>query len=139
VATFAAVPLVSDINSLSLQKFGFQDEENAKITIAPDHTILDPEDPNSKDKMPKNTRAGSAAGKTSSRHPIEDWSDDDSDGDCHMYLNPMPLAFAFPASPTSGIPDDEVVNAEPLAQGTRAGQKRGIRPRPTDVVDKSKR
>jgi hypothetical protein len=92
--------------------------------------------------MPKNTRADSTVGKTSSRHPIEDWSDDDSDGDCHMYLNPMPLAFAFLASPTSGIPDDEVVNAEPLAQGTqgtRAGRKRGIRPRPTDAIDKSKR
>jgi hypothetical protein len=34
-----------------------------------------------------------------------------------MYLDPTPLAFAFPASPTSGIPEDEdeVVNAKPLA------------------------
>jgi hypothetical protein len=32
-----------------------------------------------------------------------------------MYLDPTPLAFAFPASPTSGILEDEVVNVEPLA------------------------
>jgi hypothetical protein len=82
--------------------------------------------------MPKNTRAGSAMGKTSSRHPIQDWSNDDSDED-YMYLKPKPLAFAFPASPTSGISEDKVVNAEPLAQGTQGthvSRKQGIRPRP---------
>jgi hypothetical protein len=118
----------------------FQDKENAKITIAPDCTISDPEDPDSKDKMPKNTRAGSAVGKTSSRHPIQDWSNDDSDED-YMYLNLKPLAFAFPASPTSGISEDKVVNAEPLSQGTQGthvSRKQGIRPRPTAAADKSK-
>jgi hypothetical protein len=70
-------------NLLSLlQKFSFQDIENTWIKIAADRTILDPEDPDHEDKMPKNTRAASAAGKaSSSRHSIQDWSDDDSDGE----------------------------------------------------------
>jgi hypothetical protein len=71
-------------NLLSLlQNFSFQDIENARIIIAPDRTIPDLEDPDHEDKMPKNTRAASAAGKaSSSRHSIQDCSDDDSDGDC---------------------------------------------------------
>jgi hypothetical protein len=81
--------------------------------------------------MPKNTRAGSAVGKTSSRHSIQDWSDDHSDRDCRMFLDPTPLAYAFPAAPSLGIPDEEVVDAAPLNQrpplGTRAGKKWGVR------------
>jgi hypothetical protein len=65
-----------------LQKFSFQDLENSRITIAPDRTVLDPEDPDHEDKIPKNTRAASAAGKASSSwHSIQDWSDDDYDED----------------------------------------------------------
>jgi hypothetical protein len=56
-----------------LQKFSFQDLENSRITIAPDRTVPDPEDLDHEDKMPKNTRATSAAGKAScSRHSIQD-------------------------------------------------------------------
>jgi hypothetical protein len=62
------------INFLShLQKFSFQDLENSWITIALDHTMPDPEDPDHEDKMPKNTRAASAVGKaSSSQHSIQD-------------------------------------------------------------------
>jgi hypothetical protein len=62
------------INFISLlQKFSFQDLENSWITIAPDRTMPDPEDPKNEDKMPKNTRAASAAGKaSSSRYSIQD-------------------------------------------------------------------
>jgi hypothetical protein len=125
------------INFLSLsQKFSFQDLENSWIFIAPDRTVLDPEDPDHEDKMPKNTRAASAVGKaSSSRHSIQDWSDDDSDGDCRMFLDPTPLAYAFPTMSSSAIPDEEVVDAAPLNQGppstgARAGQKRGVKPQP---------
>jgi hypothetical protein len=125
----APVVLVSNVNSFSLQKFSFQGYENSKITIALDRTVPDPEDPDHDDKMPKNTRAGLAVGKTSSRHSIKDWSDDDSDRDCQMLLDPMPLAFSFLAMPTSGIPDSEVVDATPLNQGLIgkcASKKQGV-------------
>jgi hypothetical protein len=125
------------INSLSLsQKFSFQDLENSRIIIAPDRTIPDPEDPDHEDKMPKNTRAASAAGKASSSwHSILDWNDDDSDGDCRMFLDPTPLAYAFPTMPSSAIPDEEVVDAAPLNQGPPStgactGQKCGVKPQP---------
>jgi hypothetical protein len=117
-----------------LQKFSFRDIENSWIKIAADRTVPDPEDPDHEDKMPKNTRAASAAGKaSSSRHLIQDWSDDDSDEDCQMYLDPMPLAYAFPTMPSSVIPDEEVVDAAPLNQGPpstggRVGWKRGVKP-----------
>jgi hypothetical protein len=95
----------------ALQRFSFQDQENARITIALDHTVPDPEDPGHEDKMPKNTRAASAAGKTSSsRHSIQDWSDDDSDRDCRMFLDPTPLAYAFPTMLSPAILDEEVVD-----------------------------
>jgi hypothetical protein len=119
-----------------LQKFSFQDMENSRIKIATDRTISDPEDPDHEDKLPKNTRAASAAGKaSSSRHSIQDWSDDDSDKEILMYNDPMPLAYAFPTIPSSIIPDDEVVDAAPLNQGPPstggcAGQKRGVKPYP---------
>jgi hypothetical protein len=86
--------------------------------------------------MPKNTRAASAAGKaSSSRHSIQDWSDDESDEDCRMYLDPMPLAYAFPTMSSSVISDEEVVNVAPLnpgppSTGARAGRKRGVTPQP---------
>jgi hypothetical protein len=125
------------INLLSpFQKFSFQDVENSRIKIAPDHTVSNPEDPDHEDKMPKNTRAASAAGKaSSSRHSIQDWSDDDYDRECLMYYDPMPLAYAFPTIPSSVIPDEEVVDAAPLNQGPpstggRAGRKRGVKPQP---------
>jgi hypothetical protein len=127
-------------NLLSLlQKFSFQDIENSRIIIALDRTVPDPEDPDHEDKMPKNTRTTSATGKaSSSRHSIPDWSDDDSDGDCRMYLDPMPLAYTFPTIPSSVILDDEVIDAAPLNQGppstgARAGQKRGVKPQPEPV------
>jgi hypothetical protein len=126
-----------------LQKFSFQDLENSQITIAPDRTVLDPEDPDHEDKMPKNTRAASAAGKAScSRHSIQDWSDDDSDGECLMYFDRTPLTYAFPTMSSSAIPDDKVVDTTPLNQGiplsTRAGKKHGVRPQP-EPVEKMKR
>jgi hypothetical protein len=77
-----------------------------------------PEDPDHKDKIPKNTCVASAVGKaSSSRHSIQDWSDDDSDGECRKYLDSTPLAYAFPTMPSPAIPDDEVVDATPLNQG----------------------
>jgi hypothetical protein len=101
-----------------LQKFSFQDLENSRIKITADRTVRDPEDPDHEVKMPKNTRAASVAGKaSSSRHSIHDWSDDESDGECLMYLDPMPLAYAFPIMPSSVIPDEEVVDAAPSNQG----------------------
>jgi hypothetical protein len=132
------------INFLSLlQKFSFQDLENSQITIAPDRTVPDPEDPDHEDKMPKNTRAASTAGKaSSSRHSIHDWSDDDSDGECLMYFDPIPLVYAFPTMPSSAIPDEEVVDAAPLNQGpptgARVSRKRGVKPHP-EPVEKTKR
>jgi hypothetical protein len=125
------------INFLSLpQKFSFHDLENSWIIIAPERTVPDPEDPDHEDKMPTNTRAASAVGKaSSSRHSIQDWSDDDSDGDCRMYLDTMPLAYAFPTMLSLVIPDEEVVDAAPLNQGppstgVRVGQKCGVKPQP---------
>jgi hypothetical protein len=97
-----------------LQRFSFQDQENARIKIALDRTILDPEDPDHKDKMPKNTHAASAIGKTSSRHSIHDRSDDDSDSDCRMFLDPTPLGYALPAMLSPDILDEYVVEAAPL-------------------------
>jgi hypothetical protein len=119
-----------------LQKFSFQAMENARFRIAADRTILDPEDPDHEDKLPKNTRAASAAGKaSSSRHSIQDRSDDDSDEEILMYYDPMPLAYAFPTILSSVIPDDKVVDAAPLNQGPpstggRADRKRGVKPQP---------
>jgi hypothetical protein len=125
------------INLLSLpQKFNFQDLENSRIIIAPDRTIPDPEDPDHEDKMLKNTRAASAAGKaSSSRQSIQDWSDD---GECVMYLEPMPLAYAFPTMLSSVNPDEEVIDAAPLNQGPpstgiHAGRKHGVKPQPEPV------
>jgi hypothetical protein len=127
---------------LPLQRFSFQDQENARIKIAADRTVSDPEDPDHEDKMPKNTRAASAAGKTSSRHSIQDWSDDNSDGDCRMFLDPTPLTYALPAMPSPAIPDEDAVDAAPLNQGpppgTRAGKKREVRPQP-ETIEKAKR
>jgi hypothetical protein len=122
-----------------LQKFSFQDMENARIKIAADRTVPDPEDPDHEDKLPKNTRAAFAAGKaSSSRHSIQDWGEDDSDEEILMYYDPTPLAYAFPAIPSSVIPDDEVVDAAPLNQGPpstggSAGWKRGVKPQPEPV------
>jgi hypothetical protein len=119
-----------------LQKFSFQDLKNARIKIGADRTVPNPEDLDHEDKMPKNTRVASATGKaSSSRHSIQDWSDDDSNGECLMYFDPMPLAYAFPTIPSLVIPDEEVVDAAPLNQGppstdARAGRKRGVKPQP---------
>jgi hypothetical protein len=126
-----------------LQKFSFQDLENSRITNAPDCTVPDPEDLDHEDKMPKNTRAASVTGNaSSSRHLIQDWSDDDADGECWMYLDLTPLAYALPTMPSPAIPDDEVVDAAPLNQGlppgTRADRKRGVRPQPKPI-EKMKR
>jgi hypothetical protein len=125
------------INLLSLlQKFSFQDIENSRIKIAADRTVSDPKDPDHEDKMPKNTRTASAAGKaSSSQHLIQDWSDNDSDEDCRMFIFPTPLAYALPAMPSSVIPDEEVVDAALLNQGppstsARVGRKRGVKPQP---------
>jgi hypothetical protein len=122
-----------------MQKFSFQDMENSRIKIAADRTVADPEDPDHEDKLPKNTRAASAAGKaSSSRHSIQDWSDDDSDEEILMYYDPTPLAYAFPTILSSVIPDNEVVDAAPLNQGPpstggRADWKHGVKPQPEPV------
>jgi hypothetical protein len=122
-----------------LQKFSFQDMENARIKIAADRTVPDPEDPDHEDKLPKNTCAASTTGKaSSSRHSIQDWGEDDSDVEILIYYDPTPLAYAFPAIPSSVIPDDEVVDAAPLNQGPpstggRASRKRGVKPQPEPV------
>jgi hypothetical protein len=118
--------------------------ENARFRIAVDCTILDTEDPNHEDKLPKNTHAASATCKaSSSRHSIQDRSDDDSDEEILMYYDPMPLSYAFPTIPSSAIPDKEVVNATPLNQGPpstgeHAGRKRRVKPQP-DLVQQTKR
>jgi hypothetical protein len=83
-----------------MQKFSFQNMENSRIKIAADRTVVDAEDPDHWDKLPRNTRAASAAGKaSSSRHFTQDWSEDDSDEDCRMFICPTPLAYALPATP----------------------------------------
>jgi hypothetical protein len=117
-----------------LQKFSFQDIENSQIKIAADCTVLDPEDPDHEEKMPKNTNAASAMGKaSSSRHSIQDWSEDDSNEDCQMFIYPTPLAYTLPAMPSPVILDKEVVKAAPLNQGPpstggRASRKCGVKP-----------
>jgi hypothetical protein len=122
-----------------MQKFSFQAMENSRIKIAADRTIADAEDPDHEDKLPKNTRAASAAGKaSSSRHSTQDWSEDDSDDDCRMFICPTPLAYAPPAMPSSVIPDDVVVDVAPLYQGPpstggRAGRKQGVKAQPEPV------
>jgi hypothetical protein len=119
-----------------MQKFSFHDMENSQIKIAADRTVLDPKDPDHEDKLPKNIRTASAAGKaSSSQHSIQDWSEDDSDEECLMYYDPTPLAYAFPTIPSSVIPDEEVIDVAPLNQGPpstsgRAGRKRGVKPQP---------
>jgi hypothetical protein len=135
-----------------MQKFSFQTMENSRITIAADRTAADPEDPDHWDKLPRNTRAASAMGKaSSSQHFTQDWSDDDSDEDCRMFICPTPLAYALPATPlahvfpmpSSAIPDEEVVDAAPLNQGPppagiRIGKKRGVRPQPEPTQKRQK-
>jgi hypothetical protein len=122
-----------------MQKFSFQDMENSRIKIAADRTVPDPKDPDHEDKLPKNTCAASTAGKASStRHSIQDWSEDDSDEEILIYYDPTPLAYAFPTIPSSVIPDEEVVDAAPLNQGPpstggRAGRKRRVKPHPEPV------
>jgi hypothetical protein len=135
-----------------MQKFSFQAMENSRIKIAADRTAADPEDPDHWDKLPRSTRAAAATGKASSpRHFTQDWSDDDSDEDCQMFICPTPLAYALPTTPlayafpmpSSAIPDDMVVDAAPLNQippstGGRAGRKRGVKPQP-DTPQQQKR
>jgi hypothetical protein len=104
--------------------------ENSRIKIAADRTAANAEDPDHWDKLPRSTRAAAATGKgSSSRHFTRDWSDDDSDEDCQMFICPTPLAYALPATPlayalpttplayafpmpSSAIPDDMVVDAD---------------------------
>jgi hypothetical protein len=127
-----------------MQKFSFQAMENSRIKIAADRTAADPEDPDHWDKLPRSTRAAAATGKgSSSRYFTQDWSDNDSDEDCRMFIFPTPLAYALPTTPlayafpmpSSAILDDMVVNAAPLNQGPpstggRAGRKQGVKPQP---------
>jgi hypothetical protein len=133
-----------------MQKFSFQAMKNSRIIIAADRTAADPEDPDHWDKLPWSTRAAAATGKaSSSRHSSQERSEDDSDEEILMYYDPMPLAYAFPATPlayampSSAIPDDMVVDAAPLNQGPpstggRAGRKRGVKPQ-TDTSQQQKR
>jgi hypothetical protein len=127
-----------------MQKFSFQAMENSRIKITTDRTAADPEDPDHWDKLPRSTRAAATMGKaSSSRHFTQDWSDDDSDEDCRMFICPTPLAYALPTTslahafpmPSSAILDDMVVDAAPLNQGPspaglRMGKKRGVKPQP---------
>jgi hypothetical protein len=84
-------------------------------------------------------------------HFTQDWSDDDSDEDCQMFICPTPLAYAFLETPiayafpmpSSALSDDMVVNAAPLNQGPpstggRASRKRGVKPQP-DTPQQQKR
>jgi hypothetical protein len=135
-----------------MQKFSFQSMENSWIQIVADRTTADVEDPDHWDKLPWNTRAAATAGKaSSSRHFTQDWSDDDSDEDCQMFICLTPLAYAFLETtiayafpmPSSAIPDDMVVDAAPLNQGPpstggRVGRKRGVKPQP-DTPQQQKR
>jgi hypothetical protein len=133
-----------------MQKFSFQKMENSRIKIAADCTAADAEDPDHWDKLPRNTRAASAAGKdSSSRHSTQARSEDDSDEEILMYYDPKPLAYAFPTTPlaypmpSSVISDDIVFDAAPLNQGPpstggRAGRKRGVKPQP-DTSQQPKR
>jgi hypothetical protein len=127
-----------------MQKFSFQAMENSRIKIVADCTAADPEDPDHWDKLPRSTRAAAAMGKAfSPRHFSQDWSDDNSDEDCRMFICPTPLAYALPTSPlayafpmpSSAILDDMVVDDVPLNQGPppaslRMGKKRGVKPQP---------
>jgi hypothetical protein len=127
-----------------MQRFNFQKMEDSRIKIVADRTAVDAEDPDHWDKLPRNTRAASAAGKASSSWQFtQDWSDDDSDEDCQMFIYATPLAYARPETPlayafpmsSSVIPDEVVVNATPLNQGPpstggRGNRKRGVKPQP---------
>jgi hypothetical protein len=132
-----------------MQKFSFQAMENSRIKIVADRTAADPEDPDHWDRLPRSTRAAAATGKASSpRHFTQDWSDDNSDEDCRMFICTTPLAYALPTTPlahafpmpSSAIPNDMVVDAAPLNQGPppagiRMGKKRGVKPQP-ELVQK---
>ena len=127
-----------------MQKFSFQAMEDKRFKIAADRTVPDAEDPDHWDKLPRSTRAAAATGKASSpRHFTQDWSEDDSDEDCRMFICPTPLAYVLPSTdlayafpmPSSAIPDEMVIDAVPLNQrppppGTRSGKKRGVKPQP---------
>jgi hypothetical protein len=126
--------------------------ENSRIKIAADRTAADPEDPDHWDKLPQSTCAAVATGKgSSSQHFTQDWSDDDFDEDCWMFICSTPLAYALPTTPlayafpmpSSAIPDDMVIDAAPLNQGPpstgrRADRKRGVKPQP-DTPQQQKR
>jgi hypothetical protein len=115
--------------------------ENSRIKITADRTIADAEDLDHEDKLPKNTRVASAVGKaSSSQHSTQDWSEDDSDNDCRIFICPTPLAYALPAMPSSAIPDNVVVDVAPLNQGPlstggRASRKQGVKPQPEPVKE----
>jgi hypothetical protein len=52
-----------------------------------------------------------------------------------MYLDPMPLTYAFPTMSSSVIPDEEVIDSAHLNQGPPStgacvGRKRGVKPQP---------
>jgi hypothetical protein len=133
-----------------MQKFSFQSMENSRIKIAADRTATDVEDLDHWDKLPRNTRAATAAGKaSSSRHFTQGRGEGDSDEEILTYYDPMPLAYAFPSipfaypMPSSAILDDMVVDAAPLNQGPpstggRTSRKRGVKPQP-DTPQQQKR
>ena len=66
-----------------------------------------------------------APGKSRARDSIKDWSDDDDDDyEILEVLDPRPLAFAYPLPSTSADPDDQVLEAAPVAVGGRGALRK---------------
>jgi hypothetical protein len=102
-----------------MQKFNRQTKEDGQdpsATWGEDRTESDTEDPDP--ELAASTGAGPHPGKTPTRDPLLDWSDDDAT-EIH---DPTPLAFTFPLNPPLADTEEEVLEVAPLA--TRGGGKK---------------
>ena len=111
-----------------------EDEANPPEKWGADRDASDTEDLDSEDYMPiPHAGTGPSSGKASAKAPIHILSDDDDEDECRVLeaLNVMPLAFAYPANPTSAAPSPK--NKEPspsAAGGARAAVRKRAAPTP---------
>ena len=107
----------------NLQLFARQDEEDGPDPPSKwgvDREDPGGDDPDSEDYMPI-PAAQQAPGKSSTRAPLREWSDDDDDDECRILdiLDPTPLSFTLPASSTPANLEDEALDVAPIAGGGR--------------------
>ena len=120
---------------LTAQRFARQvteDGPDPSSKWGKDRTGSDAEDPDSEDFMPiPDAGSSPVLGKLPAQDPLRDWSDDDDD-ECQVLevINTRPLAFKFPLPSTPVDLDDQVLDAQSVAVGGRAGSKKrsGTRP-----------